>query len=62
MTGRSKYETPEGAPVTDAGPPVKVSPAANYQIAHAGDVAGPGEFLEVPADVAEKWRALGLVK
>ncbi len=62
MTGRSKSEAPESAPAPATERPVKVSPAANYQLGYAGVVVGPGEFLEVPADVAERWRALGLVK
>lgn len=41
---------------------VKVTAVHPYQIGHQGAIAGPGEALEVPAELAERWRAQGLVE
>ena len=40
---------------------VKVKVAGNWQVSHDGEVAGPGETITVPADVAEAWERAGLV-
>lgn len=40
---------------------VEVTPLQNWQISHAGHVAGPGETLSVPAALAEEWRRRGLI-
>lgn len=41
---------------------VTVTPAANYQLSHQGVVAGPGENLTVPVDVADAWILHGLAE
>ncbi len=57
---RSKPKAADGQQAAQA--LVDVAPAANYQIGHEGVVVGPGERITVPADVAERWRAQGLVE
>jgi len=41
---------------------VKVTALPPFQLGHAGVVVGPGEHITVPVDVAERWRAQGLVE
>lgn len=60
MAARSKHKAADEAQQA-AQALVDVAPAANYQIGHEGVVVGPGERITVPADVAERWRAQGLV-
>ncbi|WP_430298002.1 hypothetical protein [Sinomonas sp. B1-1] len=43
----------DGAQNTDG--LVAVRAAANHQLAHAGDVVGPGGTIRVPGNVAEAW-------
>lgn len=45
---------------TSAG--VALTPAGNWQLHHAGDIAGPGETITVPAELAESWQATGLAE
>lgn len=40
---------------------VKVTAVHPYQISHDGKIAGPGDSLKVPEDVARKWEVAGLV-
>jgi hypothetical protein len=42
--------------------PVKVTAVHPYQIAYGGKIAGPGESLAVPPEVAESWRLQGLAE
>lgn len=56
MTARRK------APVEPKEPTVKVTPAANWQVAHEGAIAGPGESITVPKSVADRWRTEGLIE
>ncbi len=42
--------------------PVKVTAVHPYQIAYGGKIAGPGESLAVPPEVAESWRMQGLAE
>lgn len=58
LTGRTKA-TADAEPKE---PTVKVTPAANWQVAHEGTVAGPGESISVPKSVAERWRTAGLIE
>ena len=39
---------------------VKVTAVGNFQIAYAGQIAGPGESLTVPLVVADQWVAAGI--
>ena len=39
---------------------VTVTAVGNFQIAHEGQVAGPGESLTVPVAVADRWVAAGI--
>jgi len=39
----------------EAQPLVEVTPAANYQLSHEGTVAGQGETLTVPQELADRW-------
>ncbi len=42
--------------------PVKVTALHPFQIAYGGKIAGPGESLAVPPEVAESWRMQGLAE
>ncbi len=39
---------------------VEVTVVHPYQVNHEGTIAGPGEKLTVPRDVAERWKQSGL--
>jgi len=39
---------------------VKVTASGNFQIAFEGQVVGPGESLDVPAELADQWVAAGI--
>ena len=41
---------------------VTVKAVHPYQISYEGKVAGPGETLDVPPELAERWAATGLVE
>ncbi len=53
MTAR-KVTTPKGEGL------VTVTPVHPFQVGYAGVVVGPGESIDVPAEVAAQWIASGL--
>ncbi len=49
----------EAGPVIVANPLVFVDVVHPYQVAHHGQVFGPGETAQVPEDVAARWITCG---
>lgn len=45
----------------DARPRVRVTPLGRWQVAHGGQIAQPGQSIDVPDSVAEDWFLDGLV-